>query len=212
MIAAAPLILIVTTTSFLASNVPIPLTIRRTAPGSSMTTYVMSETESGDGAAPSLRDQMQAYLKSVQERGVELTAEQKAMIAEFEGDDELLDQTGLVDTYKGADVMTPEEFEALQQDDKPATTAATIPAAIPAPVPSAPPATPTPASAMPAVVPDTPLDPAMARLWLMQQNERETAVQLLQKRVDGGAPLGLDDAFQLRKALTSLICTLAATA
>ena len=84
MIAAAPLILIVTTTSFLASNVPIPLTIRRTAPGSSMATYVMSETESGDGAAPSLRDQMQAYLKSVQERGVELTAEQKAMIAEFE--------------------------------------------------------------------------------------------------------------------------------
>ena len=29
----------------------------------------------------------------------------------------------------------------------------------------------------------------MARLWLMQQHERETAVQLLQKRIDGGAAL-----------------------
>ena len=101
--------------------------------------------------------------------------------------------------------MTPEEFEALQQDDKPATTAATIPAAIPAPVPSAPCYT-YARICYACCGADTPLDPAMARLWLMQQNERETAVQLLQKRVDGGAPLGWTT-HQLRKALTSLICT-----
>ena len=41
-------------------------------------------------APPTLREQMLAYVKSVQERGMELTPEQKAVIAEFEGDDELL--------------------------------------------------------------------------------------------------------------------------
>ena len=67
-----------------------------------------------DGA-PSLREQMKAYLKSVQERGVELTPDQKQMIAEFEDDDELLDQTGRVDFLQGAEVMTQEDFEKQQQ-------------------------------------------------------------------------------------------------
>ena len=36
-----------------------------------------------------------AYIKSVQERGLELTDEQKAIIAEFQEDEEILDARGL---------------------------------------------------------------------------------------------------------------------
>jgi len=48
--------------------------------------------------APSLREQMKAYLEMVQARGMELNSEQKKMLAEIEGaGDELLEQTGRVD-------------------------------------------------------------------------------------------------------------------
>jgi hypothetical protein len=85
-----------------------------------------------DGA-PSLREQMKAYLESVQQRGVELTPEQKAMIAEFEEDEELLDQTGRVDFMKAAQVLSPDEF-ALQQEQ--AASAAPAAPTSPAPAPA----------------------------------------------------------------------------
>ena len=49
---------------------------------------------------PSLREQMQAYIETQQARGVPLTEQQLAMMAEFEADDELLEQTGRVDFTK----------------------------------------------------------------------------------------------------------------
>ncbi|EOD36832.1 hypothetical protein EMIHUDRAFT_201086 [Emiliania huxleyi CCMP1516] len=54
-------------------------------------------------AAPvdaSLRQQMKAYLDHCRATGRELTSEQKAMIAEIEKDEALLDQTGFVDFSK----------------------------------------------------------------------------------------------------------------
>ena len=189
MIAAAPLILIVTTTLIFGIQCANP-THHPPHPrqGAQWLTYV-SASETERAMAPRLHcaTRCKRTLNQFKNAGVELTAEQKAMrFAEFEGTANYLTKRGLVDTYKGADVMTPEEFEALQQDDKPATTAATIPTLIPAPVPSAPLLHLRPYACCGAGL----LDPAMARLWLMQQNERETAVQLLQKRVDGGAAAG----------------------
>ena len=61
-------------------------------------------------AAPvdaSLRQQMKAYLDHCRATGRELTAEQKAMIAEIEKDEELLDQTGFVDFSKSPPVPPP---------------------------------------------------------------------------------------------------------
>ena len=49
--------------------------------------------------APTLREQMQAYIKSVKERGMELTPEQKEMIAEFEADEELLQEKHQAQLY-----------------------------------------------------------------------------------------------------------------
>lgn len=54
----------------------------------------------GDGV-PSLREQMKAYIESQKARGVPLTKLQKDMIAEFEQDEELLEQTGRIDFTKG---------------------------------------------------------------------------------------------------------------
>mmetsp|Transcript_40272 Transcript_40272/g.106659 ORF Transcript_40272/g.106659 Transcript_40272/m.106659 type:complete len:198 (-) Transcript_40272:365-958(-) len=157
-------------------------------------------------AAPTLREQMQAYIKSVQERGVELTPEQKAMMAEFQEDDELLDQRGLsVDFMKGAKVMTPEEY-AAQEGEMPAP-ALPFPAAVPAATPgAAAPAMSTPVSMS---VADVPVDAATARLWLMQQGDRDKAVQYLSKRV-AGMGLNMEESKELRRALASLIVTLAA--
>jgi hypothetical protein len=207
-----------------------------------------------DGA-PSLRDQMKAYLKSVEERGVELTAEQKQMLAEFQDDDELLDQTGRADFMKGAEVLSAEEFQAQQQQAAasaaPAAAAAPpppapMPAAAPSPAPlamgavatatAAPPAAPAPVAApapapapvaapvvaapvpvpvaaaavpVPPVV-DSPIDATTARLWMMQAGELDTACGLLQGYADGS--LDANGARELRKVLSSLICTLAAAA
>ena len=197
-----------------------------------------------DGA-PSLRDQMKAYLKSVEERGVELTAEQKQMLAEFQDDDELLDQTGRADFMKGAEVLSAEEFQAQQQQAAasaaPAAAAppppAPMPAAAPSPAPlamgavatatAAPPAAPAPVAApapapapvvaapvpVPVPVPpvvDSPIDATTARLWMMQAGELDTACGLLQGYADGS--LDANGARELRKVLSSLICTLAAAA
>ena len=57
---------------------------------------------------------------------------------------------------------------------------------------------------------DVPVDPMAARLWLAQGAERDTAVQLLQKRVNSGVPLAAPESRELRKVLASLINTLAA--
>ena len=177
-----------------------------------------------DGA-PSLREQMKAYLKSVQERGVELTPDQKQMIAEFEDDDELLDQTGRVDFLQGAEVMTQEDFEKQQQQEAQAAPAQAQAPPPPAPAPMAaspspvpPPATPPAPVVVPvpvpvpvaAAIPDSPVDPTTARMWMMQAAEVDSACQLLRK-ADGGN-LAPQEAKELRKLLASLTSTLAAAA
>ncbi len=170
-----------------------------------------------DGSnAPSLREQMKAYLKSVEERGVELTGEQKQMLAEFQEDDELLDQTGRVDFMKGAEVLSAEEFAAQQQ--QPAAPAAAAPVTPPpVPVPAAPSpaplvmgavATATAAPLPPAPAIDGSIDPTAARLWMAQAGELDSACGLLQGYADGS--LDANGAKELRKVLSSLICTLAA--
>lgn len=173
-------------------------------------------SDEASSGAPTLREQMMAYIKSVQERGVELTEDQKAMIAEFEADDELLDQTGRPDFMKGATVVSAEEYEAQQAADSVATAAPTAPAAPAAPVPAAAPPAPVPAAAVVAVaaapvaapVDAGPVDPATARLWMMQRGEMDAACALLQQRADGGG-LQATEAKELRKHLASLLCTLA---
>ena len=160
----------------------------------------VSAIRAAEGAAPTLREQMQAYIKSVQERGVELTPDQKAMIAEFEADDELLDQSGRVDFLKGATVMTQEEFQAEQ-----AATEVTAAPAAAAPAPATFVQVPAPAPAL--ATPDDALDPAVVRLWLMQQGDRDKATQLLGKRVVSGA-LSDAESGELRRALSSLVVTL----
>ena len=181
-----------------------------------------------DGA-PTLREQMKAYLKSVQERGVELTPEQKQMIAEMKADDELLDQSGRVDFMKGAEVLSPEEYAARESAGEAVPDAVAAPpaalAAAPAAV-AAPPAAvaapapttympPTGAAAAPVyapvaapVVPDSPVDPQTARMWAMQAAELETAVGLLGLMTTPGGGLDAAQVFQLRKSLSSLIYTL----
>ena len=181
-----------------------------------------------DGA-PTLREQMRAYLKSVQERGVELTPEQKQMIAEMEADEELLDQSGRVDFMKGAEVLSPEEYAARESAGQgvpaavaapPAAVAAAPaavaapPAAVAAPAPTTymPPmgaaAAPVYAPAAAPVVPDSPVDPQTARMWAMQAAELEAAVGLLGLMTTPGGGLDASQLFQLRKSLSSLIYTL----
>ena len=180
-------------------------------------------------STPTLREQMKAYLKSVQERGVELTPEQKQMIAEMEADDELLDQSGRVDFMKGAEVLSPEEYAARESAGQgvpaavaapPAAVAAAPaavaapPAAVAAPAPTTymPPmgaaAAPVYAPAAAPVVPDSPVDPQTARMWAMQAAELETAVGLLGLMTTPGGGLDAAQVFQLRKSLSSLIYTL----
>ena len=138
------------------------------------------------------------------------------MIAEFEADDELLDQTGRPDFMKGATVVSAEEYEAQQAADSVATAAPTAPAAPAAPVPAAAPPAPVPAAPVVAVaaapvaapVDAGPVDPATARLWMMQRGEMDAACALLQQRADGGG-LQATEAKELRKHLASLLCTLA---
>lgn len=162
-----------------------------------------------DAAAPTLREQMMAYLKSVQERGIELTPDQKAMIREFQEDEELLEQTGRVDFMKGAQVLTPDEFTARQQTPLASVMSAQVSVAA------------TAASAaiggfdgwastagqtysMP---PPDAVDATKARLWLMQRSERETAIRLLaQSALRNG--LTDVDSRELRRVLASLIVTL----
>eukprot|EP00966_Prymnesium_polylepis_P121089 2798639-Prymnesium_polylepis.1 len=111
---------------------------------------------------------MEAYVKSAKERGIELTPEQKAMIAEFEADDELLEQTGRVDfsKQKGAEAAEP-------------APAPPPPAAEPAPAPPPPtaaaPASPSAAAAEPESLPPAVVvgGAAAPRLWLMQMRDRE---------------------------------------
>mmetsp|Transcript_17445 Transcript_17445/g.37029 ORF Transcript_17445/g.37029 Transcript_17445/m.37029 type:complete len:186 (+) Transcript_17445:20-577(+) len=139
--------------------------------------------------AASLREQMAAYLRSAKDRGVELSEEQRRMIAEFEADDALLDQRGLVD-FSRASAAPP--------------LAGAAPPPVPSPAP--PPApSPTPSPAPPSVVAD--VDAASARLWLMQERERGAAVSLLRERVGGGS-LPAAERAQLRKSLSALIYTL----
>jgi len=169
-----------------------------------------------DAAAPTLREQMMAYLKSVQERGIELTPDQKAMIREFQEDEELLEQTGRVDFMKGAQVLTPDEFTARQQT-------APLPSVMSAPVSMSAIPAPTPMAASAAIggfdgwastvgqtysmPPPDAVDATKARLWLMQRSERETAIRLLaQSALRNG--LTDVDSRELRRVLASLIVTL----
>ena len=141
-----------------------------------------------DGGAPSLREQMMAYIKSVQERGMELTEEQQTMIAEFEADDDLLDQTGRVDFMRNAEVLTPEEL-AAQSTQEPTVEQ------LPTRAPLAP-------------LAEAPIDPAAARLWAMQQTEVDATCQLLRVSIDGGEEWTAAEAKELRRLLSSLVCTL----
>ena len=159
---------------------------------------------------------MKAYIQSVKDRGVELTPEQKAMIAEFEQDDELLDQTGRVDFSKGASALSPEE-EAAQEarrlenaqtyakwEEEEAAKAAPAPVAAAA-------APPPPPMAVAAPNPAATVSPATARLWMMQQQEKDAACALLAKEAAGNA-LAESEARELRALLTSLISTVAQAA
>ena len=158
---------------------------------------------------------MKAYIQSVKDRGVELTPEQKAMIAEFEQDDELLDQTGRVDFSKGANALSPEE-EAAQEarrlenaqayakwEEEEAAKAAPAPVAAAAAAP--------PPMAVAAPNPAATVSPATARLWMMQQQEKDAACALLAKEAAGNA-LAESEARELRALLTSLISTVAQAA
>ena len=182
---------------------------------------VLLSEEAGDGvtAAPTLREQMKAYIESVQERGVELTPEQKEMLAEFEQEDDLLDQTGLPDFMQGAEVLSPEDF-AAQQGEEAATEAPPPPPQPvaapppPPPPPSASPLPPPPRATVPATVPapaesgGAMIDPAIARMWLMQRNEVSAATELL-NRVAAGQPLSEAETSQLRALLASMVSTVA---
>ena len=178
-----------------------------------------------DGA-PTLREQMMAYIKSVQESGRELTEDQKAMIAEFEVDDELLDQTGRPDFMKGAEVMTPEELEFQEQrrldnakayaewaeregfdeDDRvaeidPETGAVLSGGGDGAGFDAA-------AAAAAAPVEIVPVAPTVARLWMMQRSEVDAACGLLSRQAAGEA-LENGEARELRALLASLVSTVA---
>ena len=169
--------------------------------------------------APTVRDQMKAYLKSVQERGVELTPEQKAMIAEMEADEEMLDATGLPDFLTGAKVMSKEDFEAegpAQQPEEPEMGASYGSAAqyeaegrpeLSAAAGSLTVRTPQ-AAPVPRPLPELVVNSAAARMWQVQRAERDVAVQLLGKRLVDAAPLPDMDAQELRRVLSSLIATL----
>ena len=134
--------------------------------------------------APSLRDQMAAYIASVKERGIELTADQKKMIEEFEADDELLDQTGRIDFTKDGTVPPGDDGSRLYQPQ------GEYSGPPPTPPPSAPPVPPAPAPvAAPAPAPAVGVaaaSPAAVRMWQMQQRERGATAQLLRKRLEAG--------------------------
>jgi len=205
----------------MAFQLPSPLAL--VAPTSRVPSAPCANADSG--AAPTLREQMMAYLKSVQERGIELTAEQKAMIAEFQGDEELLEQRGCVDFMQGAQVLSPEEYEAQKAADgvPAANTASPSLHAVAAPAQpmAAPPvpqvvaapaqrmaAPPTPQAVVGPGVSST-LDPATARLWLMQKSDREAAIKLLAQSAVGQG-LSPEDSKELRRLLASLVATLTA--
>ena len=160
--------------------------------------HIPPRTSIPQAKVPTLREQMQAYIKSAQERGVELTPEQKAMIAEFEADEEVLEQTGVVDFMKDAEVLTPEEYQGRA--------GVPVPPAPTSPPPTymEPPAAPGPDS--PGMY-TAPIGATAARIWQMQQPEREAAVQLLSKSAVGGG-LSESEAAELRRLLASLISTL----
>ena len=61
-------------------------------------------------AVPTLREQMQAYLKSVKERGVDLNAQQLEMIKEMEAEEALLDIEGRPDFLAGAEILSSDDF------------------------------------------------------------------------------------------------------
>ena len=160
--------------------------------------------------APTLREQMLAYIKSAQERGVELTDEQKAIIAEFEEDDEVLDETGRPDFMKNAQVMTSDEFsqqtEAASAAPPVAAPAAVAPAAV---SPAAPPAVSVSAAASASMAAAGPaIDATAARLWLAQRSERDSACALL-SQIAEGTTLSEPDTRYLRSLLTSLVSTVA---
>ena len=140
--------------------------------------------------AASLREQMKAYLDMVREKGLELTPDQQAMIAEMEADEELLDQRGLVDFNKQPTGEGPGGSNESPEGS------------------SAPSSTPEPVAG-PLVETRTQVDAAAAQLWLMQRRERGVAIALLQ-RLDQGSTLSVDEARDLRSAVASLISTLCA--
>ena len=168
--------------------------------------------------APTVREQMKAYLKSVQEGGVDLTPEQKAMIAEIEADNEILDATGRPDFMKGAQVVPKEDFEAEgaeKQQVVPPQTSALSEAeqgvgrpGLGAAAGSLTVREPLPAAPAPRPLPELAVSSSAARMWQVQRAERDMAVQLLGKRLVDAAPLPDMDAQDLRRALSSLIATL----
>ena len=56
---------------------------------------------------------MAAYVKDLKESGRHLSPEKKAMIAEFEADEQLLDQTGMIDFTKNGTIAPQDDGSRL---------------------------------------------------------------------------------------------------
>ena len=109
------------------------------------------------------------------------------------------------DFYKNAQVLTPDEFAAQQQTLEAEPMAPMPPAS--APVQASPVSTP-PLAASPPPEADRPLDTATARMWHMQRDEVVATCRLLRQQADGHA-FDAMEARELRRLLSSLVCTLA---
>mmetsp|Transcript_75063 Transcript_75063/g.125103 ORF Transcript_75063/g.125103 Transcript_75063/m.125103 type:complete len:202 (-) Transcript_75063:269-874(-) len=158
-------------------------------------------------APPSLREQMKAYIDMVKSKGLELTAQQKAMIAEFEQDEDLLDQTGRVDFGVGHPKEMPEPVP-IAMEPAPAHVVPQQASAVVPPHILAQPPVPTPGPTVAAPLAKPELSTAAQQMWLMQQRERDTAVQLLSQRLSNGS-LSEPENLQLRTTIASLVLTLA---
>jgi hypothetical protein len=115
-----------------------------------------------------------------------------------------MDERGMPDFMQGAQVMTADEYAQ--------SSGAPVNQPVPAPAPAPPPQSAI-SSAAPwsdgaaGVAADVYADPAAARMWLMQYQERDTACRLLSQQA-AGAALNPEEARELRKVLASLITTL----
>jgi len=154
-------------------------------------------------ATPTLKEQMLAYVKMVKEKGMVLTKEQKEMIAKFEEDDGLLEQTGLVD-------FAPDSSDADVEQQSPQASIAEAP-----PEPSQLSATEQKtqvSNQSPTLATDESVaivSPTLARLWLLQRQEREDTMAMLRQMEHN--QLDTETSVSLRGKVASLIYTLAAS-